>query len=192
MFSSFSTPFFAALCAMPKDANSNGACPKDDLSYKSESQLFFYRKESGLESFVPNSLAESMKRKELKKLLGHFLKMNTNLTAPGQKNLTALQAKLHYLKIISELPSYGAKCFSTTLSVSISHQRNQSRTRIFCSLHNIRFESNEIEWQKTKLFVIDLYLRILQYSIWKWPKNTVFHETFPPFILTRFYPKFVL
>ena len=30
------------------------------------------------------------------------------------------QAKLHYLKIISELPSYGAKCFSTTLnSVSI-------------------------------------------------------------------------
>ena len=118
MFSSFSTPFFAALCAMPKDANSNGACPKDDLSYKSESQLFFYRKESGLESFVPNSLAESMKRKELKKLLGHFLKMNTNLTAPGQKNLTALQAKLHYLKIISELPSYGAKCFSTTLSVS--------------------------------------------------------------------------
>ena len=87
--------------------------------------------------------------------------MNTNLTAPGQKNLTALQAKLHYLKIISELPSYGAKCFSTTLSVSISYQRNQSRTRIFCSLHNIRFESNEIEWQKSKLFVIDLYLRFL-------------------------------
>ena len=143
---------FLLVCAMPKDANSNGACPKDDLlslKVQSESQLFFscflYRKESGLESFVPNSLAESMKRKELKKLLGHFLKMNTNLTAPGQKNLTALQAKLHYLKIISELPSYGAKCFSTTLSVSISHQRNQSRTRIFCSLHNIRFESNEIE-----------------------------------------------
>ena len=59
-----------------------------------------------------------MKRKELKKLLAHFLKMNSSLTAPGQKNLTALQAKLHYLKIISELPSYGAKCFSTTLSVS--------------------------------------------------------------------------
>ena len=80
----------------------------------------YFRKESGLESFVPNSLAESMKRKELKKLLGHFLKMNANLTAPGQKNLTALQAKLHYLKIISELPSYGAKCFSTTLSVSFT------------------------------------------------------------------------
>ena len=109
---------------MPKDANSNGACPKDStILFFCESQCgnilpFLCRKESGLESFVPNSLAESMKRKELKKLLGHFLKMNTNLTAPGQKNLTALQAKLHYLKIISELPSYGAKCFSTTLSVS--------------------------------------------------------------------------
>ena len=80
--------------------------------------IVLFRRESGLESFVPSSLAESMKKKELKKVIGHFLKVNGNLTAPGQKNLTALQAKLHYLKIISELPSYGAKCFSTTLSVS--------------------------------------------------------------------------
>ena len=65
-----------------------------------------------------------MKRKELRKLLGHFLKLNSSLTAgggngSGQKNLTALQAKLHYLKIISDLPSYGAKCFSTNMSVSV-------------------------------------------------------------------------
>ena len=45
--------------------------------------LFLFRRESGLESFVPTSLAESMKRKELKKLLGHFLKLNSSLTAPG-------------------------------------------------------------------------------------------------------------
>ena len=57
---------------------------------------------------------------ELRKLLAHFLKLNQNLVASGQKCLTGLQAKLHYLKIISELPSYGAKCFSTNLSVSIS------------------------------------------------------------------------
>ena len=83
-----------------------------------------YRKECGLEKFVPSSLAETMKRKELRKLLGHFLKLNSSLTAGGgngssQKSLTALQAKLHYLKIISDLPSYGAKCFSTNMSVSI-------------------------------------------------------------------------
>ena len=67
-----------------------------------------------------------MKRKELRKLLGHFLKLNSSLTTgggngSGQKNLTALQAKLHYLKIISDLPSYGAKCFSTNMSVSIAY-----------------------------------------------------------------------
>jgi hypothetical protein len=75
-------------------------------------------KEYGLERFVPASLAETMKKKEMQKLLGHFLKINTNMLGPGQKQLTALQAQLHYLKIIAELPSYGAKCFSTNISDS--------------------------------------------------------------------------
>ncbi|GIX71676.1 FERM and PDZ domain-containing protein 4 [Caerostris extrusa] len=73
-------------------------------------------RECGLERFVPVSLLETMKLKELRKLLGHFLKQNQSLCAPGQKHLTPLQAKLHYLKIISELPSYGSKCFSTNIS----------------------------------------------------------------------------
>ena len=77
----------------------------------------------GLERFVPTSLTESMKKKELRKLLTHFLKLNSNLVSHGQKFLTGLQAKLHYLKIISELPSYGAKCFSTNLSVSQTNQK---------------------------------------------------------------------
>ena len=76
------------------------------------------RKEFGLERFVPASLAETMKRKELRKLLQHFLKSNATLIPAGQKSLTALQAKLHYLRIIGELPSYGAKCFATNLRVS--------------------------------------------------------------------------
>ena len=59
-----------------------------------------------------------MKRKELRKLLAHFLKLNQSLVAGGQKQLTALQAKLHYLSIISQLPSYGAKCFNTSIGVS--------------------------------------------------------------------------
>ncbi len=90
-----------------------------------------YRKETGLDRFVPASLAESMKRKELRKLLTHFLKLNATSISQQQqgqaagttsgttaKTLTALQAKLHYLKIIADLPSYGAKCFSTNVSVS--------------------------------------------------------------------------
>lgn len=112
------------------------SCPFSHLqsdTFSINSSTFLCRRESGLESFVPTSLAESMKRKELKKLLGHFLKLNGNLTAPGQKNLTALQAKLHYLKIISELPSYGAKCFSTTLSVS--SDLNDQNLPVFTSFY---------------------------------------------------------
>ncbi|XP_021925317.1 uncharacterized protein LOC110832537 isoform X2 [Zootermopsis nevadensis] len=75
-------------------------------------------REFGLERFVPVSLMSTMKRKELRKLIGHFLKLNHNLSPTGQKSLTSLQAKLYYLNIISELPSYGAKCFSTNITDS--------------------------------------------------------------------------
>ena len=73
---------------------------------------------------MPASLAETMKKKELRKLLSHFLKLNMaegGNNPEKQQQLTALQAKLHYLKIISDLPSYGAKCFSTNISVSINY-----------------------------------------------------------------------
>ncbi|XP_035215953.1 uncharacterized protein LOC118189460 isoform X2 [Stegodyphus dumicola] len=70
-------------------------------------------REYGLEKFVPMSLLETMKRKELLKLLNQLMKQNQALSGPGQKQLTATQAKFHYLKIVSELPSYGAKSFPT-------------------------------------------------------------------------------
>lgn len=54
-----------------------------------------------------------MKRKELRRLISHFLKLNSQMTGSSTKVLTQLQAKIHYLDIISGLPSYGAKCFST-------------------------------------------------------------------------------
>ncbi|CAG9804042.1 unnamed protein product [Chironomus riparius] len=70
-------------------------------------------REFGLERFVPTSLIEGMKRKELRRLISHFLKLNSTMTGSSTKILTQLQAKIHYLDIISALPSYGAKCFST-------------------------------------------------------------------------------
>ncbi|KAG8185472.1 hypothetical protein JTE90_019731 [Oedothorax gibbosus] len=70
-------------------------------------------REYGLEKFVPLSLLETMKRKELLKLLGQLMKQNQALSGPGQKQLTATQAKFHYLKIVSDLPTYGAKSFAT-------------------------------------------------------------------------------
>ena len=85
-----------------------------------------------------------MKRKELRKLLGHFLKLNSSLTAgggngSGQKNLTALQAKLHYLKIISDLPSYGAKCFSTNMSVSVIISISVRNDNFRCTTINLEY-----------------------------------------------------
>lgn len=77
--------------------------------------LKLIERECGLECFVPFSLLETMKRKELHKLLNHFLKLNHQLCPTGQKCLTSTQAKLHYLRIISELPSYGAKIFSLNI-----------------------------------------------------------------------------
>ena len=73
---------------------------------------------------------ETILFQELRKLIGHFLKLNANLVSPGQKFLTGLQAKLHYLKIISELPSYGAKCFSTNMSVSFAFYNQEDSNNI--------------------------------------------------------------
>lgn len=56
---------------------------------------------------------DGMKRKELRRLISHFMKLNAQMTGSTTKSLTQLQAKIHYLDIISTLPSYGAKCFST-------------------------------------------------------------------------------
>lgn len=64
-----------------------------------------------MERFIPASILDNLKRKEIRKLLSHFLKLHSNMTGSG-KQLTSLQVKLHYLDITSQLPSYGAKCFS--------------------------------------------------------------------------------
>ncbi|XP_073955603.1 FERM and PDZ domain-containing protein 4-like [Choristoneura fumiferana] len=70
-------------------------------------------REFGLERFVPSGLLESMKRKEIRRLIAHFLKLNSQMTG-SQRQLTQLQAKLHYLDIVAGLPSYGAKGFGSS------------------------------------------------------------------------------
>jgi hypothetical protein len=86
--------------------------PTQKVTQFSHSNLSSPRREFGLERFVPTSLIDGMKRKELRRLVSHFLKLNSQMTG-SSKVLTQLQAKIHYLDIISGLPSYGAKCFST-------------------------------------------------------------------------------
>ncbi|XP_076008593.1 FERM and PDZ domain-containing protein 4-like [Genypterus blacodes] len=76
--------------------------------------LKYIQKEWGLPLFLPPAVLSSMKEKNIKKALTHILKTNQNLVPPGKK-LTALQAKVHYLRYLSELKLYGGREFKSTL-----------------------------------------------------------------------------
>ncbi|XP_038141845.1 FERM and PDZ domain-containing protein 4-like isoform X1 [Cyprinodon tularosa] len=76
--------------------------------------LKYIQKEWGLPLFLPPTVLSSMKEKNIKKALTHILKTNQNLVPLGKK-LTALQAKVHYLRYISELKLYGGREFKSIL-----------------------------------------------------------------------------
>ncbi|XP_064413576.1 FERM and PDZ domain-containing protein 4 isoform X2 [Latimeria chalumnae] len=82
--------------------------------------LKYIEKEWGLEAFLPSAVLQSMKEKNIKKALSHLLKANQNLVPPGKK-LSALQAKVHYLKFLSDLRLYGGRVFKSTLVQGDKH-----------------------------------------------------------------------
>ncbi|XP_073769428.1 FERM and PDZ domain-containing protein 4 isoform X4 [Danio rerio] len=82
--------------------------------------LKYIEKEWGLAQFLPPAVLSSMKEKNIKKALTHILKTNQNLVPPGKK-LTALQAKVHYLKYLSDLRLYGGRVFKSTLVQGEKH-----------------------------------------------------------------------
>ena len=80
--------------------------------------LLCCRKATGLDKFLPAPIFENVKSKDIRKVLTHLMKSQQSLALPGQKHLTAMQTKMHYLKALSELRSFGGKCFLVTLEVS--------------------------------------------------------------------------
>ncbi|XP_077368543.1 FERM and PDZ domain-containing protein 4-like isoform X2 [Festucalex cinctus] len=76
--------------------------------------LKYIQKEWGLSLFLPPAVLTSTKEKNIQKALTHILKTNQNLVPPGKK-LTALQAKVHYLRYLSELQLYGGREFKSIL-----------------------------------------------------------------------------
>ncbi|KAJ1117504.1 hypothetical protein NDU88_005703 [Pleurodeles waltl] len=82
--------------------------------------LKYIEKEWGLETFLPSAVLQSMKEKNIKKALSHLVKANQNLVPPGKK-LSALQAKAHYLKFLSDLRLYGGRVFKATLVQGEKH-----------------------------------------------------------------------
>ena len=69
------------------------------------------------------------------KILVFLLYMINVIVAIIVPIIVILKAKLHYLKIISELPSYGAKCFSTTLNSVSSSSPPSSCARVWSVIH---------------------------------------------------------
>ncbi|XP_053563564.1 FERM and PDZ domain-containing protein 4, partial [Bombina bombina] len=74
----------------------------------------YIEKEWGLETFLPSAVLQSMKEKNIKKALSHLVKANQTLVPPGKK-LSALQAKVHYLKFLTDLRLYGGRVFKAKL-----------------------------------------------------------------------------
>ncbi|XP_077073009.1 FERM and PDZ domain-containing protein 4-like isoform X2 [Siphateles boraxobius] len=92
--------------------------------------LKYIEKEWGLAQFLPPAVLSSMKEKNIKKALTHILKTNQNLVPPGKK-LTALQAKVHYLKYLSDLRLYGGRVFKSTLvALCVTRQQGEKHTEV--------------------------------------------------------------
>lgn len=69
----------------------------------------------GLDNFVPKTLINTMQKKDLQRILTQQIKQSRNLCPPGQKHISPLQAKLQYLKIVSEMKTYGGKQFNAII-----------------------------------------------------------------------------
>ncbi|NXT28591.1 FRPD3 protein, partial [Syrrhaptes paradoxus] len=68
-------------------------------------------KEWGLEPFLPPSLLQLVKEKSLRKSLSQQLKAHQN--QPGGTKVSTAQAKLQYLRILNELPTFAGVLFNT-------------------------------------------------------------------------------
>ncbi|XP_008499932.2 FERM and PDZ domain-containing protein 3 [Calypte anna] len=68
-------------------------------------------KEWGLEPFLPPSVLQLIKEKSLRKSLSQQLKAHQN--QPGGTKVSTAQAKLRYLRILNELPTFAGVLFNT-------------------------------------------------------------------------------
>ncbi|KAM5146722.1 FERM and PDZ domain-containing protein 3 [Mantella aurantiaca] len=68
-------------------------------------------KEWGLDPFLPQSLLQSYKEKTLRKALAQHLKIHQNQLSGSKASI--IQAKLRYLRILNELPTFAGVLFNT-------------------------------------------------------------------------------
>ncbi|KAI4554888.1 hypothetical protein MJG53_020187 [Ovis ammon polii x Ovis aries] len=80
-------------------------------------------KEWGLEPFLPPSLLQGIKEKTLRKSLSQQLKAHQTHPSSGTKG-SAIQAKLQYLRILNELPTFTGVLFNTVGLISEQNKSN--------------------------------------------------------------------
>lgn len=111
--------------------------PPTKINLKSLDQIY------GLENFVPLSIYETVKRKELIRLLTHSMKVNQNMflvsSLHGEqsnskpytnplKMMSAIEAKLFFLQMLSDMPCFGARVFASSATTPESTSDPASAT----------------------------------------------------------------
>ncbi|KAI2802175.1 Frmpd3p, partial [Blomia tropicalis] len=77
--------------------------------------------EFGIEHFVPISLIHNMKRKELIKQLQQSIKREApGLVMARQNSVTPFAAQVQYMKLLSDLPSYGGRLFTNNVTTFLA------------------------------------------------------------------------
>ncbi|XP_077042233.1 FERM and PDZ domain-containing protein 3 isoform X3 [Agelaius phoeniceus] len=89
-------------------------------------------KEWGLEPFLPPSLLQLIKEKSLRKSLSQQLKAHQH--QPGGTKVSTAQAKLQYLRILNELPTFAGVLFNT---VGLQDEKQPATTLLVGPRHGI-------------------------------------------------------
>ncbi|NXI61010.1 FRPD1 protein, partial [Anseranas semipalmata] len=78
--------------------------------------LKYIERDWGIENFISPTLLRNMRGKDIKKAISYHMKRNQILLDPRQKHmLAAVQVRLNYLQILSDLKMYNGKIFNATL-----------------------------------------------------------------------------
>eukprot|EP00095_Tigriopus_kingsejongensis_P002058 maker-scaffold707_size108565-snap-gene-0.14 protein:Tk02058 transcript:maker-scaffold707_size108565-snap-gene-0.14-mRNA-1 annotation:"AGAP003128-PA" len=84
-----------------------------DFKKKQKLALKSLEKDINVELLLPKNMAESMKKKEIWKLLSFFMNNLLDQMIIEKEIIPSSDtAKVEYLKIVQELPSYGTRCYS--------------------------------------------------------------------------------
>ncbi|XP_046853728.1 FERM and PDZ domain-containing protein 1-like isoform X2 [Xenia sp. Carnegie-2017] len=88
------------------------------------------RELGSLSNFLPSALINTMQKKDLQRILTQEINQARNLCPPGQKYISPQQAKLQYLKICSEIKTYGGRQFNAVVIYSVAEEKRSCHNQM--------------------------------------------------------------